>query len=75
MQTIFDVLRPSYEIESWLRLIDNMRKMGLASILVIILAPITAGIATIGATPAAFITMTGLFITILKNAMPAHDEL
>ena len=52
-----------------------MLKMGLASLLVIIIAPLSAGAATVIVTPAAFTTVTGLFITVLKTAMPTHDEL
>ena len=54
-----------------------MENMGLAALLVIILTPIATTLIhrSLFFLPIGFITVSGMFIAILNNAMAARDEL
>ena len=75
MQTIFDGLKSVENIKIWPKLMSDMSRYGMFSLSLIMGVPVGSLACTIICTPLTFIAVTGLFITVLKTAMPTHDEL
>ena len=75
MQTIFDDLASSGILKTWLKLLDDMHRMGLASLLLVLIVPIVSCHTTFIFTTLTFITVSGMYIAILEHAVPTQDEL
>ena len=59
---------------NWEKMLDAISRMGLACLIVILVAPIALGHTGV-APPAAFITVSGMLIAILEYSYPAEEEL
>ena len=75
MQTIYDDPNSSDFLKTWPKVLDDMKRFGLVSLLLIILMPILTCHGAIVVAPLTFISISGMYIAALVYAVPARDEL